>query len=45
MIANYTNDQKEWKAEIKKTEDHKKATFTLVYSQLSESSRSEVQDH
>lgn len=30
---------------MKKTEDHKKAIFALVYSQLSESSRSEVQDH
>ena len=45
MIAEYTNDRKEWKAEIKKTDDHKKAIFALVYSQLSESSRSEVQDH
>ena len=45
MIAEYTNHRKEWKAEIKKTDDHKKAIFALVYSQLSESSRSEVQDH
>ena len=27
MIADYSNDRKEWKAKVKKTEDHKKAIF------------------
>ena len=44
MLAEYTNDKKEWKIETKKIEEHKKAVFALVYAQLSESSRSEIQD-
>ena len=44
MIAEYTSDKKEWKIQAKKIEEHKKAVFALVYAQLSESSRSEVQD-
>ena len=45
ILADYTNDKKEWKLETKKIEEHKKAVFALVYAQLSESSRSEVKDH
>ena len=45
MLADYTNDRKEWKLETKKIAEHKRAVFSLVYAQLSESSRSEVQDH
>ena len=45
MLAEYSNDKKEWKIETKKILEHKQAVFALVYSQLSESSRSEVQDH
>ena len=45
ILAEYTNDRKEWKLQTKKIEEHKKAVFALVYAQLSESSRSEVKDH
>ena len=45
ILADYTNDKKEWKLETKKIAEHKRAVFALVYAQLSESSRSEEQDH
>ena len=45
ILSEYQNDHKEWKAESKKIREHKMAVFALVYSQLSESSRGEVQDH
>jgi uncharacterized membrane protein YgcG len=45
ILAEYNNDKKEWKIETKKIEEHKRAVFAIVYAQLSESSRSEVQDH
>jgi hypothetical protein len=45
ILADYTNDSKEWKLETKKIEEHKKAVFALLSAQLSESSRSEVKDH
>lgn len=45
MLADYTNDRKEWKIEMKKVEEHKRAVFALVYNQLSDSSRSEVKGH
>ena len=44
ILSEYQNDHKEWKAELKKIREHKQAVFALVYSQLSESSRCEVQD-
>ena len=44
MLAEYNNDHKEWKSDLKKYTEHKKVVFSLVYTQLSESSRSEVQD-
>ena len=44
MLAEYNNDHKEWKSDLKKHTEHKKVVFSLVYTQLSESSRSEVQD-
>ena len=43
ILSEYQNDHKEWKAESKKIREHKQAVFALVYSQLSESSRCEVQ--
>ena len=45
MLADYTNDRKEWKIEMKKVEEHKRAVYALVYNQLSDSSRSEVKGH
>ena len=45
MLAEYNNDHKEWKSDLKKYTEHKKVVFSLVYTQLSESSRSEVQDN
>ena len=45
ILADYTNDRKEWKSETKKILEHKRQVFSLVYAQLSESSRSEVKDH
>ena len=45
MLADYTNDRKEWKIKIKKIEEHKRQVFALVYAQLSDSSRNEVEDH
>ena len=45
MLADFTNDKKEWKIEKKKIEEHKRFAFALVYGQLSDSSRCEVQDH
>ena len=45
MLAEYTNDRKEWKLEVKKIEEHKRSVFALVYAQMSEASRSEVKDH
>ena len=45
MLTEYSNNKKEWKTETKKILEHKQAVFALVYSQLSESSRREVQDH
>jgi hypothetical protein len=45
ILAEYTNDRKEWKLEAKKILEHKRQVFALVYAQLSESSRSEVKDH
>ena len=44
MLAEYNNDHKEWKSDLKKYNEHKMVVFSLVYTQLSESSRSEVQD-
>ena len=44
LLADYTNDRKEWKAEAKKIVEHKGAVFAKTYAQLSESSRSEIQD-
>lgn len=40
ILSEYQNE----KAETKKIREHKQAVFALVYSQLSESSRCEVQD-
>ena len=45
MLDDLTNDRKEWKIERKKIEEHKRFAFALVYGQLSDSSRCEVQDH
>ena len=45
ILADYTNDRKEWKLEAKKIIEHKRQVFALVYAQLSESSRSEIKDH
>ena len=45
ILADYTNDRKEWKLEEKKLKEHKRQVFALVYAQLSESSRSEIKDH
>ena len=44
ILFEYQNDCKEWKSESKQIRDQKQQVFTLVYSQLSESSRCEVQD-
>jgi hypothetical protein len=41
LLAEYTNDHKEWKADLKKYEEHKMVVYSLVYTQLSESSRVE----
>ena len=45
ILAEYLSDHKEWKTESKKIVEQKQAVFALVYAQLSESSRAEVQDH
>ena len=45
ILADYSNDRKESKSEAKKIIDHKRQVFALVYTQLSESSRSEIKDH
>ena len=44
ILSEYQNDHKDWKLESKKIKEQKLAVFALVYSQLSESSRGEVQD-
>ena len=44
ILSEYQNDHKDWKVESKKIRENKMAVFALVYSQLSESSRGEVQD-
>ena len=44
ILAEYTNDRKERKLEAKKILEHKRQVFALVYAQLSESSRSEVEE-
>ena len=45
ILCEYQNDHKEWKTDMKKIREDKMSVFALVYSQLSESSRGEVQDH
>jgi hypothetical protein len=42
LLAEYTNDHKEWKADLKKYEEHKLVVHSLVLTQLSESSRVEL---
>ena len=44
ILSEYQNDHKDWKSDAKKIKEQKSAVFALVYSQLSESSRGEVQD-
>jgi hypothetical protein len=44
LLADYTNDRKEWKADAKKTRDQKRYCFAKVLANLSESSRREIQD-
>jgi hypothetical protein len=46
LLADYTNDRKEWKSHIKKTREQKRYCFAKkkVLDNLSESSRCEVQD-
>ena len=44
LLAEYTNDHKEWKADLKKYEEHKMVVYSLVYTQLSESSRVELKE-
>jgi Zinc knuckle len=44
LLADYTNDRKEWKSHIKKTREQKRYCFAKVLANLSESSRCEVQD-
>jgi hypothetical protein len=45
LLADYTNDRKEWKSGAKKTKEQKRHCFAKVLANLSESSRCEVQDH
>lgn len=45
IIADFTNDKKEWKLDKKKVTADKKTAFAVTYGQLAEASRSEVQDH
>ena len=44
IISRFLSDQKDWKTESKKIAEQKQAVFALVYAQLSESSRGEIQD-
>ena len=44
ILSQFLSDQKDWKTDSKKIAEHKQAVFALVYAQLSESSRSEIQD-
>jgi Reverse transcriptase (RNA-dependent DNA polymerase) len=44
LLADYTNDRKEWKSHTKKTREQKRYCFAKVLANLSESSRCEVQD-
>ena len=44
VLAQFLSDQKDWKTESKKIAEQKQAVFALVYAQLSESSRGEIQD-
>jgi hypothetical protein len=44
LLADYTNDRNEWKADAKKTRDQKRYCFAIVLANLSESSRCEIQD-
>jgi hypothetical protein len=44
LLADYTNDRNEWKANAKKTRDQKRYCFAIVLANLSESSRCEIQD-
>ena len=45
IMADFTNDKKEWKLDKKKVTADKKTAFAVTYGQLAEASRSEVQDH
>jgi hypothetical protein len=44
ILSQYLSDQKDWKTDFKKIAEQKQAVFALVYAQLSESSRCEIQD-
>ena len=44
-VQEYLNVKKQWINVINDTKEQRKAVFCLVYGQLSESSRCEIQDH
>ena len=44
IMSQFLSDQKDWKTDSKKIAENKQAVFALVYAQLSESSRGEIQD-
>ena len=44
ILAQFLSDHKDWKSDARKILENKQAVFALVYAQLSDSSRCEVQD-
>jgi hypothetical protein len=44
MLSEYNSDKKEWKLEKKKVIEQIGSTFSMVYGNLSESSRSQIED-
>jgi hypothetical protein len=44
ILAEYTNDKKEWKSDMKKIRENKQSVFGKVIAQLSDSSRCEIED-
>lgn len=44
ILAQFLSDHKDWKSDARKILEHKQSVFALVYAQLSDSSRCEVQD-
>ena len=44
ILAQFLSDHKDWKSDARKILENKQAVFALVYAQLSDSSRCEIQD-